>query len=186
MERAQQRPPDVARAAQRLARPRARAGLAAKRALDVALALAMLLALLPVLVLVAALLLAEDGDWLERRERLGRGGRRLRLARFRPLPGPLGRVLERIGARELPLLAAVVAGRLSFVGPRAVPAGSGTAHAGPRLLMAPGLTGPGQRWATDARTAAELDDLYVEEWSLLRDLRLMTGVRRRRPMPVRR
>jgi lipopolysaccharide/colanic/teichoic acid biosynthesis glycosyltransferase len=186
MERAQERPADVARAAQRLTGPRARVSLGAKRAIDVALALAMLCSLLPVLVLVVVLLLVDGGGWLERRVRIGRDDRLLRLARFRPLPGRLGRALERIGACELPLLMAVVAGRLSFVGPRAIAPESGAGARGPRRLMAPGLTGPAQRWATDAQTAAALDDTYVEEWSLLGDLRLMAGVRCRRPMPVQR
>ena len=54
-------------------------------------------------------------------------------------------LLERIGARELPLLFAVLRGRLSFVGPRALPPGTGYGHTGPRRLMAPGLIGPAQR-----------------------------------------
>jgi lipopolysaccharide/colanic/teichoic acid biosynthesis glycosyltransferase len=160
--------------------------LAVKRGLDFAIAVAMLAALLPVIVLVALLLLGDAEGWVEHRDRLGRDGRALRLWRFRPLPGRLGRGLERIGARELPLLASVIAGRLSFVGPRALPLGSGARHTGPRRLMAPGLTGPAQRWAPDAETATALDDAYVEEWSLLGDLRLLACVRRRRPMPVRR
>ena len=52
--------------------------------------------------------------------------------------------------------------------------------------MAPGLIGPAQRWATDAETASELDDAYVEGWSLLGDLRLLTCIRCRPPMAARR
>ena len=70
---------------------------------------------------------------------------RVVLSRFRELPGAFGRLLARIGARELPLLFAVLRGRLSFVGPRALPPGTGHGHTGPRRLMAPGLTGPAQR-----------------------------------------
>jgi lipopolysaccharide/colanic/teichoic acid biosynthesis glycosyltransferase len=183
MERAQERPPDVIGAAERLLRRRARFRLAAKRAFDVALALAMLVALLPLFMLATALL-AGRGGWLERRVRLGRDGRSLRLWRFRPLPGRFGRVLERAGVRELPLLLSVIGGGLSFVGPRALlPDERGF---GPRRLMTPGLVGPAQRWATDAATAASLDDAYVEEWSLRGDLRLLTSFRRRPPLAVRR
>lgn len=185
MERAQERPPDVARAAERLTRPHARASLAAKRGVDLVLALTMLVALLPVIALAALLLIGDDDGWIERRPRLGRDGRPLRLWRFRPLPGPIGRALEKIGVRELPLLLQVVGGRLSFVGPRALPPGEGAGYTGPRRLMAPGLIGPAQRWAIDAESASELDDSYVEEWSLLGDLKLLVS-RRRRPMPVRR
>ncbi len=181
MERAQERPPDVIGAAERLLRPRARFRLAAKRMFDVVLALAMLVALLPLIVLAAALLVGRDG-WLERRERLGRDGRVLRLWRLRPLRGAAGRALERAGVRELPLLLSVIGGGLSFVGPRARTPEE--RDFGPRRLMAPGLTGPAQRWATDAATAAELDDAYVEQWSLRGDLRLLTSFGGRPPVVV--
>jgi lipopolysaccharide/colanic/teichoic acid biosynthesis glycosyltransferase len=155
---------DVQRAAARLARPRARRALGGKRLADVALALAMLLAVLPVLVLVVALLGLAGNGVLERRTRLGRHGRPMVLTRFRELPGgPLGRWLERAGARELPLLVTVLLGRLSFVGPRV--AAPGTAHTGPRQLMTPGLIGPGD------------DDAYVQRWTLLGDVRLLAGRR---------
>jgi lipopolysaccharide/colanic/teichoic acid biosynthesis glycosyltransferase len=160
--------------------------LAAKRTFDVALALAMLVALAPMMVLALVLLLGDSEGWIERRERLGRDGRPLKLWRFRPLPGRLGRTLERAGVRELPLLLSVLSGRLSFVGPRALPPGAGALYTGPRRLMAPGLIGPAQRWATDPDSASGLDDAYVEEWSLLGDLRLLTCIRCRRPVAVRR
>jgi lipopolysaccharide/colanic/teichoic acid biosynthesis glycosyltransferase len=185
-EHAQERPPDVARAAERLQRPHARIALIAKRTLDLALALVMIAALAPLIAFVVLLLIADDEGWVEHRVRLGRDGRQLRLSRFRPLPGRAGRALERIGARELPLLLAVVAGRLSFVGPRALPPGTGAGFTGPRRLMAPGLLGPAQRWATDAASASELDDAYVEGWSLRADLKLLASVRQRRPLPIRR
>jgi lipopolysaccharide/colanic/teichoic acid biosynthesis glycosyltransferase len=175
MERQEDRSPDVARAAQRLGRPRARVSLAVKRLLDVLLALVMLVALLP-LVLVVALLLAFAGDgWFEKRQRLGRNGRLVVLTRFRELPGgALGRGLERIGARELPLLLAVLGGRVSFVGPRALPPGTGSGYTGPRRLMAPGLTGPAQRGGEHC-DADSLDDAYVATWSLWHDAQLLFG-----------
>jgi lipopolysaccharide/colanic/teichoic acid biosynthesis glycosyltransferase len=170
MEREQDRSPDVQRAAQRLSRPRARAALAMKRLLDIVLALAMIVALLPLLVLVIVLLAFGDG-WLEQRTRLGRHGRPVVLSRFRELPGAFGRLLARIGARELPLLFAVLRGRLSFVGPRALPPGTGSGHTGPRRLMAPGLTGPAQRGCGHE----SLDDAYVEGWTLWVDALLLVG-----------
>jgi lipopolysaccharide/colanic/teichoic acid biosynthesis glycosyltransferase len=186
MDLAEERPTDVARAAERLGRPRARAGLVVKRGLDVVLAIVMVVAMLPLFVILAILLVSREGDWLERRTRLGRDGRPLRLARFRPLPGGLlGRTLERAGARELPVLFAVLGGRLSFVGPRALAPGTGAGHTGPRRLMAPGLIGPAQRWATNTETASELDDAYVERWSLRGDLRMLLCTRCRPPAAVR-
>jgi lipopolysaccharide/colanic/teichoic acid biosynthesis glycosyltransferase len=169
--------PDVEQAARRLARPAARVALLLKRTVDVALALVMIVALLPVLILVVGLLLvAGDGGWIERRQRLGRNGRAVVLTRFRELPGgSLGRGLERVGARELPLLFAVLRGKLSLVGPRALAPGTGSGHTGPRRLMAPGLIGPAQLRSGADEEADRLDDAYVEGWSLWADVRLLAS-----------
>jgi lipopolysaccharide/colanic/teichoic acid biosynthesis glycosyltransferase len=67
---------------------------------------------------------------------------------------------------------AVLRGRVSFVGPRALPPGTGSGYTGPRRLMAPGLTGPAQR-AGDGSDADSLDDDYVASWSLWGDARLL-------------
>lgn len=175
MERRLDRSPDVERAATRLARPRARLALAAKRGIDVVLGVAMLVSLVPLFVVVMALLAFAGEGVLEQRVRLGRHGRPVVLTRFRELPGgAFGRALERIGARELPLLLAVVRGRLSFVGPRVLPPGTGSGHTGPRRLMAPGLIGPAQRGCF-GRTDNELDDAYVEEWTLKNDALMLVG-----------
>jgi lipopolysaccharide/colanic/teichoic acid biosynthesis glycosyltransferase len=172
MGRRSERSPDVERAAQRLSRPVARTGLAAKRTLDFVLALAMLVAVLP-LVFAALTLLAFAGEgYIEQRVRLGRHGRPVVLTRFRALPGgAVGHALERIGARELPLLLAVLRGRLSFVGPSVVTPGTTSGHTGPRRLMAPGLTGPAQRGCG----GRELDDVYVERWTLWLDAQMLAG-----------
>lgn len=185
MDRTQDRSPDVEQAAERLRRPGARCALAAKRTLDVLLALVMLVALAPLFVL-AGLLLGGAGSrrWLERCVRLGRDGEPVQLLRFRTLPGGLGRALGRMGVRDLPLLLCVLDGRISFVGPRALAPGTDSGHTGPRRLMAPGLTGPAQRWGTDGRRAGELDDAYVAEWSLWSDVRMLACLRRRAPRPV--
>jgi lipopolysaccharide/colanic/teichoic acid biosynthesis glycosyltransferase len=169
--------PDVEQAARRLARPAARAALLLKRTIDVLLALVMIVALLPVLIVVVGLLLfAGDGGWIETRQRLGRNGRTVTLSRFRSLPGgAVGRWLERAGARDLPLLAAVLRGRLSFVGPRPLPPGTGAGHTGPRRLMAPGLVGPAQLRSRSGADADRLDDAYVEGWSLWNDVRLLAS-----------
>ena len=173
MERQEDRSPDVARAAQRLGRPRARVSLALKRVCDIVLALVMLVALLPLLIVVVLLLAFAGNRFFEKRERLGRNGRSVVLVRFGELPGgAFGRGLERIGARDLPLLLAVLRGRVSFVGPRALPPGTGAGYTGPRRLMAPGLTGPAQRGGDDC-DADSLDDAYVANWSLWRDARLL-------------
>jgi lipopolysaccharide/colanic/teichoic acid biosynthesis glycosyltransferase len=178
------RTPDVAQAAQRLRRPTLRAALVAKRALDILLAMLALAALVPVILLMVVAHLGDDGGWIERQVRLGRDGRLVALMRFRALPGGLGQALDRLGVRDVLLLFAVLRGQLSFVGPRALAPGTEAGHTGPRRLMAPGLTGPAQRWAADPDSAARLDDAYVARWSLTRDLRLLSGAARRRaPTP---
>jgi len=177
MEHGLQRSPDVERAAERLARPHARVALVAKRVLDVVLALVLLIAVLPVVVVVLLMLGFAGEGVFERRKRLGRHGRSVVLTRFQELPGGVvGRWLERVGVRELPLLLTVLRGRLSFVGPRMVEPGTGSGHTGPRRLMAPGLIGPAQRGGGEA-AGNELDDAYVEGWSLWRDLQLLAGHR---------
>jgi lipopolysaccharide/colanic/teichoic acid biosynthesis glycosyltransferase len=180
MERAALRTSDVAQAAERLRRPPLRLALLLKRGLDVALAVLALLALAPIALLVVVAHLGDERGLLERHLRLGRDGRSVALLRFRPLPGLVGHAFARLGALDIPLLVAVVRGQLSFVGPRALPPGTDAGHTGPRRLMAPGLTGPAQRWALDPDTAAELDDAYVAGWSLARDLRLLGSAARRR------
>ena len=124
----------------------------------------MLVALLPLVLVTAVMLAFMDTGMIERRTRVGRDGRLLVLTRFQALPTCLlGRCLERAGMREVPLLLEVLRGRLSFVGPRLTK--PGTDYTGPRRLMAPGLIGPGPG----------LDDQYVEQWTLLGDLRLLVG-----------
>src|SRR4051812_35339296 len=103
MERKVDRSPDVERAAARLSRPLARLALVLKRALDVLLALGMIIAVAPLLLGVLVLLLCDGERFLEQRVRLGRHGRPVVLSRFPELPGgALGRLLERMGVRELP------------------------------------------------------------------------------------
>jgi lipopolysaccharide/colanic/teichoic acid biosynthesis glycosyltransferase len=180
MDQRLERSPDVERAAQRLARPLTRAGLIAKRVLDVVLAVVMLVALLPLFVVVGALLGFAGDGYIEHRTRLGRHGHPVVLTRFHELPGgAFGRWLERIGARELPLLMAVVRGRLSFVGPSVAAAGTSSGHTGPRRLMAPGLTGPAQRGCG----GTELDDVYVERWTLWIDAKMLAGRCPKLPAP---
>jgi lipopolysaccharide/colanic/teichoic acid biosynthesis glycosyltransferase len=175
MERKLDRSPDVERAAERLARPLARVALGCKRALDIALALAMIVAVAPLLLVVLLLLLFDGEAFIEQRVRLGRHGTPVVLSRFPELPGSFGRLLERSGARELPLLFAILRGRISFVGPRVLPPGNGYGRTGPRRLMAPGLTGPAQLGCQADGSGAELDDAYVESWSLWNDAVMLTG-----------
>jgi exopolysaccharide biosynthesis polyprenyl glycosylphosphotransferase len=96
-----------------------------------------------------------------------------------PRVTPVGRFLRRTSLDELPQLWNVLVGEMSLVGPRPlVP--SEDAHVigwhRDRLDLTPGLTGP---WQVMGRTSIpfqemiKLDYLYVAEWSLWNDIKLL-------------
>jgi lipopolysaccharide/colanic/teichoic acid biosynthesis glycosyltransferase len=96
-----------------------------------------------------------------------------------PRVTPLGRFLRRTSIDELPQLWNVLRGEMSLVGPRPlIP--SEDAHVigwhRDRLDLTPGLTGP---WQVMGRTSIpfqemiKLDYLYVAEWSLWNDAKLL-------------
>jgi lipopolysaccharide/colanic/teichoic acid biosynthesis glycosyltransferase len=108
-----------------------------KRIFDFVLSLGALLALLPLLLLLAAAVkLSSPGPVFFLQERVGRGGRRFRLCKFRTMvadaaqQGPsvtregdarvtrVGALLRRWKLDELPQLWNVVKGDMSLVGPR--------------------------------------------------------------------
>jgi polysaccharide biosynthesis protein PslA len=102
----------------------------------------------------------------------------------------VGAVLRRFSLDELPQLINVVQGSMSLVGPRPHPVGMRTqdllcheivedyAH---RHRVKPGITGwaqvHGYRGATEdpeqLRRRTEFDLYYIEEWSLLLDIKIM-------------
>jgi len=102
-----------------------------------------------------------------------------------PRVTPIGRLLRRASLDELPQLWNVLRGEMSLVGPRPlVPAESehvlGWHRA--RLDLTPGLTGPWQVMGRNAIPFDEmikLDYLYISEWSLWNDLKLLV-----RTLPV--
>ncbi|MDQ3769250.1 MAG: sugar transferase, partial [Actinomycetota bacterium] len=92
---------------------------------------------------------------------------------------PVGRLLRRTSLDELPQLWNVLRGEMSLVGPRPLVPHEDDHVLGwhrARLDLTPGLTGP---WQVMGRTAipfdemVKLDYLYVSEWSLWNDVKLL-------------
>jgi len=169
---------------------------AAKRAADVILSFLLLLLLSPLLLLISLLVLAALGrPVFFRQERPGLCGRPFRLIKFRsmhdrygsdgaPLSdsarlGKFGRLLRSTSLDELPELINVLKGDMSLVGPRPLlteylPLYS--AEQFRRHEVRPGLTGLAQVSGRNALSWQEkftLDVRYVDQWSMLLDLKIL-------------
>ena len=156
-----------------------------KRMIDIVVASLALLLLTPLMLLIAALIVVDSpGPVLYRAERVGRGGGRLRMLKFRKMhQGAAGAALTtcddcrltRVGAvlrcarlDELPQLWHVLRGEMSFVGPR--PEDPAFVARWEReyaeiLRVRPGLTGWTQvAFADEARILGREDPVrrYVE------------------------
>lgn len=174
-----------------------------KRSMDIALSALAMLLLAPFLGAIALWVMADGGPALYSQERMGRDGRTFGLLKFRTMvpdaetsSGPvwtsrqdprvtrLGAVLRRFSLDELPQLWNVLAGDMSLVGPRPerpyfvdrfrtfVPKYMD------RHLVRAGLTGwaqinglRGEEGSIEERT--RYDIYYIENWSLLFDLKIM-------------
>ncbi|MBV9310945.1 MAG: sugar transferase, partial [Solirubrobacterales bacterium] len=185
-----------------------RSSRALKRLMDVVGAFFALVLSAPVLlVIVLAIKLDSKGTVLFRQQRIGRGGKRFWLVKFRtmrpdaeamtaellsasedphwlkldhdPRVTRVGRKLRMLSLDELPQLWNVLKGEMSLVGPR--PLIEREAHqleewAWARIDLTPGLTG---LWQVLGRTnipfaeMAKLDYVYVTNWSLWGDIRLL-------------
>lgn len=144
-----------------------------KRAVDLGAATV----LLPLAVAVVAGVWLSGGRPVTRTvEVFGRGGSIVSMRLLAPgRPGSLRARLAGGRAGKLPAIPAVIAGRLSLVGPRPVPAGTSLDRrrwSRGLLLMAPGLTGP---WDREGSTAdGLLDDLtYIRTYTPWSDARLL-------------
>ncbi|MBA3328360.1 MAG: sugar transferase [Solirubrobacterales bacterium] len=96
-----------------------------------------------------------------------------------PRVTPLGRLLRRTSLDELPQLWNVLRGEMSLVGPRPLVLSESDHVLGwhrARLDLTPGLTGPWQvmgRNAIPFEEMVKLDYLYVADWSLWNDVKLL-------------
>lgn len=172
---------------------------ALKRVIDVAGSAVGLVALFPLLGGIGLLIVLDSG-WppLFRQTRVGRGGRRFRLCKFRTMvvgaehkgaglffePGDprftrLGTFLRRTSLDELPQLWNVLIGDESLVGPRAmVPymADRLDPEQARRHRVRPGITGWAQvngRNDLPWSRRIELDNWYIDHWTLALDLRIL-------------
>ena len=156
-----------------------RLATALKRSLDVAVSALLLLIMLPALIVLAVLVrLDSPGPSFFRCERVGHGGRRLRMLKFRKMvdgsAGPaltnaederftrMGRRLAKYKLDELPQLWHVFRGEMSLVGPRPEDPGFVERYAddfhGAILRVRPGMVGLSQLAFADESQVFDLAD----------------------------
>lgn len=178
---------DVARSAT-LARPYWQR----KRLFDIAVSLVLIVATAPLMLLIAVGVAMDVGTpvpfW---QERPGVLGRRLRLYKFRTMrslhnvagkripedrrSSVLGRFLRRSRLDELPQLFHILAGQMSFVGPRPLLSAEQTTRHSGRLAVRPGLTGWAQVHggrAVSADDKAAMDLWYIRNASFRLDFEI--------------
>src|SRR3954451_286943 len=153
---------------------------ALKRAADVAVSLAVLTVTLPLIAMVAAAIVLDSrGPVFYRAERIGRGGRPLRMLKFRKMHhnasgAPLtmaqdarftriGRLLARTKIDELPQLWHVLRGEMSLIGPRPEDPGFVAERSmdyDEILQVRPGITGLSQiAFADESEILCKVDPL---------------------------
>ena len=163
--------------------------------MDCAGALVALPPALPLMLIVGLLVYADLGrPVLFRQVRVGKDGKLFNMAKFRTmrdtrdsagrlLPdeervSAVGRMLRRFRLDEFPELVAILAGRMSFVGPRPLPPDilAGIPRSAERTVVRPGLTGLAQVSGNTLLTNPEkiaLDLYYTRVWTLWLDLRIL-------------
>jgi exopolysaccharide biosynthesis polyprenyl glycosylphosphotransferase len=176
-----------------------RTGLRLKRIFDVVVGSILLVVFSPIMLASAtAVRLSSEGPILFRQERIGRRGRPFELLKFRTMlvnqdadtqwsvvadhrVTPVGRLLRRTSFDELPQLVNVLRGDMSLVGPRPERPhfvdefSTSVPRYRDRHRVPAGLTGwaqvHGLRGAsTSIPERIQLDNYYIEHWSLWRDI----------------
>ena len=174
----------------------------AKRAMDILISAIVLLILSPLMLLIAAAIKREDGGPIFfRQKRLTRHGREFDILKFRsmvvdaekyagavlatdndPRITRVGRIIRPFRLDELPQLINILKGDMSIVGPRperkviADEYCKDIPEFAYRLKVRGGLTGYAQiygKYNTSAYDKLRLDLMYIENYSLLLDIKLM-------------
>lgn len=174
-----------------------------KRLLDVAVSAVALVALSPVMAATALAVRLEMGpDVLFRQTRIGQWNRPFTLLKFRSLKpvndlesatnwsvtddariGPVGRTIRKTSLDELPQLLNILRGDMSLVGPRperpyfVEQFNRQFDSYALRHRVRPGLTGwsavNGLRGDTSIEDRAHFDNVYIDNWSLWLDIKIM-------------
>lgn len=174
----------------------------AKRAMDILLSAIVLLVLSPLMLLVAAAIKLEDGGPVfYRQKRMTRNGREFDILKFRsmivdaekyagavlaadndPRITRIGRIIRPFRIDELPQLLNILKGDMSIVGPRPERKVIADEYCKEipefayRLKVRGGLTGYAQiygKYNTSAYDKLRLDLMYIENYSLLLDIKLI-------------
>ncbi len=174
-----------------------------KRLIDIVLSASALIALSPLmLTIVIAIRLTSPGKAIFRQERVGRGGTRFKIYKFRsmqvdaeekvghvwaksddPRQTRLGKFLRRWSLDELPQFFNVLKGDMSLVGPRPEMSGlidtfrESIPHYLARQRVKSGMTGwaqvNGLRGNTSLEARISYDRYYIENWSLALDIKII-------------
>lgn len=174
-----------------------------KRMVDIAGSLTALIVLSPLLLLLAVLVkTGSKGPVIFKQERVGLNNRKFYMYKFRsmevqteenekkgwttkddPRVTPIGRIMRRTSLDELPQLWNILVGDMSIVGPRPERPQfvEKFKEEIPRYMIKhqvrPGLTGwaqvNGYRGDTSIRRRIECDLFYIENWSMLLDIKIM-------------
>ncbi|MDE0010764.1 MAG: undecaprenyl-phosphate glucose phosphotransferase [Candidatus Poribacteria bacterium] len=174
-----------------------------KRLIDVVFSLFALIVLSPLMLAIAITIrLTSPGKAIFRQERVGRGGKRFHIYKFRsmradaeenvghawaknddPRQTSLGKFLRRWSLDELPQFLNVLKGDMSLVGPRPEMSGlidtfrESIPHYIARQRVKSGMTGwaqvNGLRGNTSLKERVSYDRYYIENWSLGLDIKII-------------
>jgi lipopolysaccharide/colanic/teichoic acid biosynthesis glycosyltransferase len=157
-----------------------------KRLFDVVMSALSIFILMPLLILIAiAIKLESAGPVLYRSKRIGQFGTLFDVYKFRTMYiepkeksiTKVGNLLRRLSWNYLPMLFNVLNGELSLVGPRPrYPNKLDILDINNKILtVRPGMTGLWQISNKEPQQSDDIDLKYIENWSLLQDLKTITN-----------